>query len=342
MPPKKSQKETVKKKSSEKCKYFNRGYCLNKEACENLHNDKVCDDLDCDEKNCDKRHPNPCRFGPRCQFNRRKECLYLHVTLVSNDDAIEALNQKFTNIFRQMEKDFEQKDLGNLDNENKFKNMKKDLESKKLQINGLETRLGQLENIHQIQRKEQEKRIKELEKIIKCRDSKFKCKQCEYTTGSEQGLKTHISKKHKPSSESLDFPRCCHLCDKNLQTLKDYKMHMKTHSYRLIQYQCNMCSFSEYNEIGIEVHVGREHGENFECGLCELTAEDLESLDIHLLTCEVYKCNKCENVFKNLQDLKQHSHENETHKTATHIKQSREDKHSYDAISYRYEELFQI
>ena len=144
MPPKKSQKETVKKKSSEKCKYFNRGYCLNKEACENLHNDKVCDDLDCDEKNCDKRHPNPGRFGPRCKFNRRKECLYLHVTLVSNDDAIEALNQKFTNIFRQMEKDFEQKDLGNLDNDNKFKNMKKDLESKNLQINGLETRLGQL------------------------------------------------------------------------------------------------------------------------------------------------------------------------------------------------------
>jgi hypothetical protein len=55
-------------------------------------------------------------------------------------------------------------------------------------------------------------------------------------------------------------------------------MHMKTHSYRLIQYQC---SFSEYNEIGIEVHIGREHGEHFECGLCELTAEDLESLDIH-------------------------------------------------------------
>ena len=76
----------------------------------------------------------------------------------------------------------------------------------------METRLGQLENIHQIQRKEQEKGIEEL-KIIKFTDSIFKCKLCEYTTGSEHGLKTHISKKHKPSSESLDFTRCCHLCE---------------------------------------------------------------------------------------------------------------------------------
>ena len=117
---------------------------------------------------------------------------------------------------------------------------------------------------------------------------------------------------------------------------------MTTHSHRLIQYQCNMCSFSEYNDIGIEVHVGREHGEIFECGMCEFIAEDLESLDVHLLTCEVYKCNKCESIFKNLQDLKQHSLENDTHKSATHIKQSREDKHSYDAISYTFEDLFQI
>ena len=90
------------------------------------------------------------------------------------------------------------------------------------------------------------------------------------------------------------------------------------------------------------VHPWRGHGENFECVLCELNAEDLESLDTHLLTCEVYKCNKCGNVFKNLQDLKQHSQENETHKTTTNIKQSREDKNSYDSISYRYDKLFQI
>ena len=358
MPPKKSQnKEAGKTKTSEKCKYYNRGYCKNKEDCENLHNDKVCDDLDCDENKCEKRHPNPCRFGPRCQFKKRKQCLYLHVTLAPNDAAIEALNQKFTNTFKQLERDLERKDseikmlqgkltsLEGVDSEHLLRNIEKDLESNKLQINGLESKIEELGNLHKVQRKDQEKRIKELEKIIKSRDSRFKCKQCEYTTGSEQGLKTHKSKKHKQTVDPLDFPRTCNLCEKDVESSKEYKLHMKTHSYRLIQYQCTMCNFSEYNEIGIEVHVGREHGDNFECGLCEYIAEDLENLDLHLLTCEVYKCNKCGNILKNLQDLKQHfltEHENEKHKTTTHMKQSREDRHSFDTRGYSFEDLFQM
>ena len=358
MPPKKAQKkETEKKKKSEKCKYFNRGYCKLKDQCENLHDDKVCEDLDCNESDCDKRHPNPCKFGPRCQFKRRKECLYLHVTLVPNDDATEALNQKFTKLFKQLEREIEKRDseinllkgklisLEGLDNINGVSDMKKDLETQNLKVNGLETKMEEVENLHKVQRKEQEKRIKELEKIIKCRDSRFKCKQCDYTTGSEQGLKAHISKKHKQTVDSLDFPRMCSLCEKDLESSKEYKIHMKTHSYRQIQYQCTMCNFSEYSEIGIEVHVGREHGDNFECGLCEYIAEDLENLDLHLLTCEVYKCNKCGNIFKNLQDLKQHfltEHENEKHKTTTHMKQSREDRHSFDTRGYSFEDLFQM
>ena len=57
--------------------------------------------LDCDEDGCKKRHPNPCKFGPRCQFNKRKECLYMHVTLASDDGKIQTLSQSFN---KQIEK----------------------------------------------------------------------------------------------------------------------------------------------------------------------------------------------------------------------------------------------
>ena len=100
-----------------------------------------------------------------------------------------------------------------------------------------------------------------------------------------------------------------------------------------------MCNFSEYNKIGIEVNV------NFECGLCEYIAEDLEILDVHLLTCEVYKCNNCGNVLKSLQNLKHHFldiHGNDKQRKTTHIKQSREDRHSYDTREYYFKDLFQI
>ena len=80
--------------------------------------------------------------------------------------------------------------------------------------------------------------------------------------------------------------------------------------------------------------VGREHGEQFKCGLCEYITEDLESLYLHLLTCKVYKCNNW--------DLKEYfltEHENDKQKNTTHMKKSREDKHSYDTRRYSFKEL---
>jgi hypothetical protein len=104
MPPKKPQaKGTKKKKSETKCKYNNRGYCKLKEACENIHSDKVCDNLDCSEDEFEDRHPNPCKFGPRCQVNKRKECLYLHAALASNDENIEALKTNFSSKLNKLE-----------------------------------------------------------------------------------------------------------------------------------------------------------------------------------------------------------------------------------------------
>ena len=64
-----------------------------------------------------------------------------------------------------------------------------------------------------------------------------------------------------------------------------------------------------------------------------------------LQTCEVYKCSDCVKVFKNIQDLKHHflkEHENDKNKTTTHMKQSGEDRHSFDTREYRFEDLFQM
>ena len=98
------------------------------------------------------------------------------------------------------------------------------------------------------------------------------------------------------------------------------------------------------DDIGIEVHVGKDHGENFECGLCEFVAKDLEALEIHLCTCEIYKCEKCADVFKHLSELKTHFvkyHEKEMYRNAEHIKQNRDNKEVYDTRTYKFEDLFQ-
>ena len=62
-----------------KCVHFNRGYCRRGEDCRELHPDKVCPDVNCFNIKCPLRHPNPCKFGPRCTFQMKEMCLYSHV-----------------------------------------------------------------------------------------------------------------------------------------------------------------------------------------------------------------------------------------------------------------------
>ena len=190
MAPKKSKtKQTSKTKSSEKCNFNNRGYCKQKDECENKHFDLVCDNFDCDENECEKRHPNPCRFGPRCQFNRKNECLYLHVTSAPDDGRIEALNQNFNTQIEDLKRELSkmQKNLNNKDAEIKVLNekyatlekqtndtqdLRKDLESKNAQINGLEMRLEELEKDQKTQKKQQDKKIRDLDNLCKVKNRK--------------------------------------------------------------------------------------------------------------------------------------------------------------------------
>ena len=121
MPPKKSKaKESKTENSSQKCNFNNRGYCKSKENCTKKQGDIVCDDFECDEEKCTKRHPYDCKYGIRCKFNRRKECAFSHVTLMTDDSKSEAHNKHHNDEVSKLKKD--------------FSNMQKELAEKDLKI----------------------------------------------------------------------------------------------------------------------------------------------------------------------------------------------------------------
>ena len=66
------------------------------------------------------------------------------------------------------------------------------------------------------------------------------------------------------------------------------------------------CDFGAVNEISIQVHRGRCHGAGFECGICDFRADSLESLNIHLNTCEGFECDKCSIRVYNISYMKEH------------------------------------
>ena len=353
MPPKK-------KKISDKCKFNNRGYCKKKEECENKHSDEVCEDLNCDEVNCNKRHPNPCKFGPRCQFDRKNECMYLHVTFASDDGKINALSQKFTsqiekleNNLLKMEKDLELKnsEIKNVQkkylalekeiSENQLKNVKEDLKSKNAHINSLEIRVDELEKENKSQKKQHDKKLKELENLFKNKYKKetnvevFKCSNCEFEAKTKGGLKTHMARVHT-KNKNLLFPYQCEVCDNTLKNKKEAVEHLRTHAYRKSTFKCESCDFWCENFLTMEVHIGRLHSEQIECGLCNYEANNIDNLNLHIATCEIYTCEACCFRTKNLHDIKDHL--NNVHLNGTqwdeiiHAKVNRKDSELIDQV----------
>ena len=182
-------------------------------------------------------------------------------------------------------------------------------------------------------------KLSKLEPSVKSEN--FKCTECKFTTDSEKGLRTHVTRKHKTATK---FPRKCDLCEIELESGLKMKIHMRTHSFKSIQYKCEECDFCGDDESAMVVHNGRVHSENFECGLCNFVAKDLEALDLHLFTCEVYECCDCKNRFTNLCELKTHlveKHKDQkTIQYILHMKQDRTNPEEYTNQVYKKEDIF--
>ena len=127
------------------------------------HSDDLCEDEECTEENCEKRHPYDCKFGTRCKFKKKDECMYLPDTHVSGDSKIEVFKKQFDDklgkleiSFLKIQNDLEEsnslvedlmKKTDSLERQladNHIQNLKDELKDKDAQINGLEIKLEEL------------------------------------------------------------------------------------------------------------------------------------------------------------------------------------------------------
>ena len=66
----------VDKIKTQKCKYFNSGFCKFQSDCRFSHNENICTVINCKDKNCPNRHPKACRYREQCR--RKTTCVYRH------------------------------------------------------------------------------------------------------------------------------------------------------------------------------------------------------------------------------------------------------------------------
>ena len=58
-------------------------------------------------------------------------------------------------------------------------------------------------------------------------------------------------------------------------------LNLKRHLYKLpeeLKYKCEDCDYWVPSFLTMQVHIGRWHSNNFDCGLCDYKAKTLEHL----------------------------------------------------------------
>ena len=251
------------------CGFYKFGFCRFREVCRKEHVKKLCESSSCDGKTCAERHPRVCKFFKNVGYCKFGEwCLFSHI--IKKDPEMEKLKAENRAILKRLEE------------------VEKVLFEKDKEIND-------------IMKSIEETRKMETNKPEKC----FKCTKCSFETNSQSGLKIHSKKKHTEVIKET-YPKICELCDENLENADKLRKHMKRHSYKKAKFKCEDCEFVGECEATMEVHIGKDHSVNFECGICDLVVNTLENLEIHLFSCEVYQCDMCKSKFKSISQFKKH------------------------------------
>ena len=151
----------------------------------------------------------------------------------------------------------------------------------------------------------------------------FKCTKCDFKTHSEQGLKTHTKRKHADNAKSCEF------CGKTLDKSVDMKKHMQTHTTKKeFKLKCDHCEYVGNSRVALDVHIGNGHSDTNKCGLCEHSFENNQKLNVHLSTCEIYICRKCQSREPTVSKIKDHvqiEHDSENYIMIDHWKTNRDD-----------------
>jgi hypothetical protein len=204
-----------------------------------------------------------CKFGEWCLFKHdgitqgSKEIKVLTEKMENIEKRISEKNKEIDSLEKIINESIEKNKVGMFEEfvkaveikievfETNLSTVKKSLAEKDSFISTLESKIEDFEELNKVQNAKIEQLVKDNEhnsKNIEYLKDKFsnlanlipvksvsslKCTKCEFETQSDQGLKTHITRKHTIITNG-GYPKSCELCEKQFGNAGDMKIHMRT------------------------------------------------------------------------------------------------------------------
>ena len=129
--------------------------------------------------------------------------------------------------------------------------------------------LDELEKKQKSDKQVRYKKIKDIERNIKCKtkqehsDGNFKCSECEFVLKTKSSCKVH-KVRIQTKTKNLQYPVECELCYAKVENERDMKERMKIHSHKKSPFKCEDCEYRSENFLTMEVHVGKHYSEKID------------------------------------------------------------------------------
>ena len=241
--------------SQQKCHYYIKGYCKQKDKCIFYHPKTDCE-KECNENKCMKRHRKLCKYGNYCYFGNKGVGEYMHKVLIFTDVTManeeNEINEAHKVILNKPET------LTEIENQ-----LKKEIEKLKDVIeNVYKKEIECLNNkIHEKEKKEKENQEQTIE-IIKNLKTTHKYEidtiKLEYSKKLE-----NINKLKKDQIEPIKNKECEQENEKqNIMEQMDmeHETDMKNDKY---DFKCGHCDYRNNDDTDVIVHEVMQHGQIF-------------------------------------------------------------------------------
>lgn len=186
--------------------------------------------------------------------------------------------------------------------------------------------------------------VQKLYRVLKGKNKRYQCIECEKTYSRTDHLKTHVLSVHRPSDKAFECIECgqkfaaqyrlndhkkyravCNTCGRMFCTKKLQQLHQaEEHDYRETTATSSICHYNGCNELVAECgwaeHMANKHPninrkekkpDPYECDICSKTYKTKTGVEFHLLSVHFpstkkFKCKICGYATVSQKLLEQH------------------------------------
>ncbi|ELT89996.1 hypothetical protein CAPTEDRAFT_37481, partial [Capitella teleta] len=113
---------------------------------------------------------------------------------------------------------------------------------------------------------------------LHCKEKRFNCAECDFTTHYDGCLRLHMKHKHDPNRVKVECPQCGTLLASN----SELKLHLQRHA-GIKTNKCTVCDKSFVTRSQLAAHVRIHTERSFECTVCMKRFHDKHKLLRHMV-----------------------------------------------------------